>query len=86
MKRIELKNGNYKIIQYYDTEETKIQSKQYYNSKYYFHRVDGPAIIWYYESGEIQYEDYLVNGKEYSKEEFEKKINIERNLKLLNKK
>jgi len=119
-KRIELKNGNYKEIHYWDAEETKISSKFYYNSKdelhrlgypariwydksgeincefYYINgsksRLDGPVNIWYNKNGEIRREFYYINNKMYSKEEYNKhpeviKIkNINRNLKLLNKK
>jgi len=114
-KRIELKNGNYKTIYYYDAEETKIINECYYNSNrkrhredgptviwyyksgeisrefYYnskdeYNRLNGPAEIWYYSSGEIESEDYIINNKYYTKEEFYKIININRNLKLLNKK
>jgi len=140
-KRIELEKGYYKKIQYYDIKETKIYREQYYNSKDKLHRLNGPARIWYHESGEINCEDYCINGKRHrlngpariwytksgeisseryyingkrhrlngpadiwyyksgeiqheyywindikcSKEEFYKKINIDRNLKLLNK-
>jgi len=120
MKRIELKNENYKEIYYWAAEETKIEREYYYNSNrrchrtdgparilynesgkieseiYYIngkkHRLNGPAEIWYYKSGEIMNEFYYINGKSYSKKEFYKhqeviKIkNINRNLKLLNKK
>jgi len=114
MKTVKLENGNYKEIRYWDNKETRIQSEQYYNSKDEFHRVDGPTVIWYFksgeierkiyyingkwsrldgpsniwylESGEIEDEYYWINGKEYTKEEYYKKLNIDRNLKLLNKK
>jgi len=120
MKRIELKNSNYKKIYYYDTKETKISSEYYYNSNRKLHRLNGPASIVYYKSGEIDREQYCVNNKlhringpayiehnesgkirgegywinnkHYLKEEFYKHPevikfkNIERNLKLLNKK
>jgi len=86
MKRIELKNGNYKEIIYYDTEETIIYREYYHNSKDEYNRLNGPAEIWYYSSGEIESEDYIINNKYYTKEEFYKIININRNLKLLNKK
>ena len=96
MERIELGNGNYKEIYYFDnrsyySEETKIQREQYYNSKDKLHRVDSPAVIWYYKSGEIEGEYYYINGIKYLKEKFYKhpKVikfrNINRNLKLLNK-
>jgi len=85
MKRIELENGCYKKIYYHDVEKTKIESEVYYINRK-LHRLDGPARIWYYRSGEIRGEHYWINGKSYSKEEYNKKININRNLKLLNKK
>jgi len=70
MERIELGNGNYKEIYYFDnrsyySEETKIQREQYYNSKDKLHRVDSPAVIWYYKSGEIEGEYYYINGKRH---------------------
>jgi len=120
MKKIELENGHYMIINHLYKEETKIDHEFYYNSNgnrhrlngparifyyrsgeieseiYYIngkkHRLNGPAEIWYHKSGEIEFEDYFVNGKEYLKEEFYKRPevikfrNINRNLKLLNKK
>jgi len=86
MKRVKLKNGCYKKICYYDDAETKIQSKYHYNSKCKLHRLDGPAMIWYHRSGEIRTERYFINDEYYSKEDFYKIININRNLKLLNKK
>ena len=57
-----------------------------------FYRLDGPAVITYYESGEIDCEKYYINDIGYFKEEYYKQpevikfININRNLKLLNKK
>jgi len=120
MKRIELENGNYRRIVYYDDKDTKIMHDMYYNKndyihnlygpaeiKYYKsgkieamqycinrkrHRLNGPAMIWYNRSGEIEHAYYYINGKSYSKEEFYKRPevikfrNINRNLKLLNKK
>ena len=55
------------------------------------HRINGPASIVYYKSGEIKNERYFINNIEYSKEEFYKQPevikcrNINRKLKLLNK-
>jgi len=142
MKRIELENGCFKKIYYWDFNDTKIKYEYYYNSKDKYHRLNGPAVImnyrsgelkiksywikgkkhrkkgpadiwynrsgeierecyyinnnchrligpsqiWYNRSGEIDCESYYINDIIYSKEEFDKKINIERNLKLLNKK
>jgi len=71
-------------------ENGKIESKLYF-IKGTTHRLDGPAMIWYNRFGKIEGERYGIDGKEYSKEEYYKqpkvikKINIERNLKLLNK-
>ena len=31
----------------------------YINDK--LHRIDGPAIIWYYENGNIEKEEYWIN-------------------------
>ena len=86
MKKIELENGNYMIINHLDKEETKIYRKCYFDINNHYHRLNGPAVICYYRSGEIRGEHYWINGKSYSKEEYNKKININRNLKLLNKK
>jgi len=89
MKRIKLENGNYKKIHYH--ENGKIHYEYYYNSNGESHRLEGPAKNWYYKSGKIYNKDYWINGKEYSKKEFYKHsevikiININRNLKLLNK-
>jgi len=70
-----LDNGNYKIYNYFDNKRTKINYECYYNSKDEVHRLDGPASIWYYKDGEIISELYYINSKEYTKEEFNKKIN-----------
>jgi len=85
MEKIELENGCYKEIEYYGDKKIKIFCEYYFNSNFDVHRLDGPAEIWYRENGEIESEDYFINDIKYSKEEFDKKINIERNLKLLNK-
>jgi len=86
MKIIELENGCYKEIEYYNTKENKIMYIHYLNSNNQLHNLDGPAAFFYYRNGEIKRKHYYINNKEYSKEEFDKKLNIERNLKLLNKK
>jgi len=86
MKIIKLGNDCYKNIRYYDKEEKKIESECYYNSKDERHRLDGPTVIWHHKNGGIISEYYYLNGNEYEKEEFNKLININRNLKLLNKK
>jgi len=92
MKKIKLENGCYKEIHYWDAEETKIKSERYYNRRYEFNRLNGPAIIYYYEHIKIRTKEYFINGKRYLKEEFYKQLevikikNINRNLKLLNKK
>jgi len=72
------KNGNIEIEQYW------VNNKR--------HRLSGPADIWHYKSGKIKNEHYWINDIKYSKEEYNKHpevikfININRNLKLLNKK
>ena len=33
------------------------------------HRIDGPAYIWYYESGQIEKEDWYINSKELKNNE-----------------
>ena len=45
----------------------KIEKETYYQCGN-LHRLDGPAVIWYYENGSIKKEDFWVNGKEISKE------------------
>jgi len=79
-------NGPAKIY-YYDNG--KIYSEHYCINGVR-HRLDGPVYIAYKGSGEIYFKEYCINGKEYSEEEFEKESkrlkNIERNLKLLDKK
>jgi len=74
-------------IRYHESGE--IACKIYIvNNKY--HRLNGPSSIWYSESGK-QICEYYINGEEYSRYEFNKHpevikfININRNLKLLNK-
>jgi len=70
------------VIYYYKSGE--IRGERYYiNGKY--HRLNGPAVILYFKSGEIRGEYYWINNKYYLKEDFYKIININRNLKLLNK-
>ena len=46
-----------------------------------WHREDGPALIFYYENGEVRIEDYWVNGKELTEEEF-KRYQLVRNTKI----
>jgi len=86
MKRIELENGCYKkTFDQYIAADIKFKYVEYYNSKYKFHRLNGPAII-IYKDNKIIRKKYWINGKKYSKKEFNKVKNIERNLKLLDKK
>jgi len=69
---------------YYSHETGKVSSVYYWINGC-LHREDGPARTKYTYSGEIENEEYWLNYKHYTKEEFDKKLNIERNLKLLNK-
>jgi len=84
MKIIELENGCYKKMNYYYKSE-QIYGEFYYDSNNKLHRENGPAVIWYNENGKINSKFYWINGKCYIKEEYYKKLNIDRNLKLLNK-
>ena len=49
------------IIEYYKNGETVKKLEFYKNGKK--HRIDGPASIWYNESGEIRTETYYINNK-----------------------
>jgi len=85
MKRIKLENDCYKEISYWHSNKTQIKYIDYFNSKDELHRLNGPASIWYNMDSIVISIYYFINDVEYSKEEFNKKLNIERNLKLLNK-
>jgi len=64
----------------------KIRAEEYFiNGKR--NRFDGPAIIMYDEDKNILLEHYYFGGKYLSKENWSKhpKVNVDRNLKLLNK-
>jgi len=74
------------IIWYYANYANNIISRKIYCINGKRHRLNGPASIHYRRNGIICGEEYYIHNVEYSKEEFDKKINIDRNLKLLNKK
>ena len=62
------KTFSWKPIQGYDHKETDpFGTTVYYNADNELHRTDGPAIE--YANG---YKEYWVNGRELSKEEFER--------------
>lgn len=48
--------------EYYGHSGTKVE--KYYDG-ILLHREDGPAIIYYYESGKIEEERYFVDGIQY---------------------
>ena len=52
-----------KHIEYYPG--TKKICREYYKLNDKFHREDGPANIYYYESGNIRSEYYCINGKQH---------------------
>jgi len=87
--KIELENGNYKRLNYWDIEKTTKYSEIYYNLEDEIHRLDGPARIFYNIFETQTNETYFLNGIEYSKEDWiiesNKIINVNINLKLLNK-
>jgi len=71
-------------ISYWESSGYPLYEEYYVNNKR--HNIKGPAIIERDISGNIISEDYYINDIEYSKEEYNKIINIDKNLRLLNKK
>jgi len=77
------------LITYFDSDDWKDGIYKYYAIFYFYngklHREDGPAYI----QPTYSHRDYWLYGKKYSKELWEikskKLININKNLKLLNK-
>ena len=41
------------------------RKEEYINFDGELHRVDGPALIEYYNDGTIRYEEWFLNGKRY---------------------
>jgi len=39
-----------------------------------FHRLDGPAISTFSDNGQLAYEEYWINDKEYFKSEYDAEI------------
>ena len=50
-------------------------------NRFYYHREDGPAKIWYNSYNLIYYEQYWVNDEELSKEEWEQEYGWKLHLK-----
>ena len=46
-----------KHIKYYGNGQKKCET---YTKNNKFHREDGPAVIWWYENGQKQYEEYWI--------------------------
>lgn len=53
---------NYNDHKIYDHKSCKTE---YYYLNFQYHRTDGPAIITYYESGQISHEYYYLNGQRH---------------------
>lgn len=49
-------------VDLYDNGNKRCET-YYKNDKY--HRIDGPAIIWYNENGSLSHEEYYVNDNFY---------------------
>ena len=58
------------IVKYY-YETGELWREIYTDSNGNWHREDGPAYVWYFKSGQVEYESYYVNGKELTKKEVE---------------
>jgi hypothetical protein len=56
-KHYRLEDGGYKIIDK--------QKEEWLNKDNRFHRESGPAVIYFYENGNIKYEGYYLNGKQH---------------------
>jgi len=58
-------------------EDGSIESERWYlDGKR--HRLDGPAVVWYYEDGSIYSEGWYLDNKQLTKEEVEDlKIKLE---------
>ena len=51
------------VISYYDDGKSIYQKEWFLNGK--LHKEDGPAVIGYYLSGDIEYEVWYLNGNEH---------------------
>jgi len=75
-------------IHYIEEDGSKFMEEYYFNNQ--LHRDDNPAIIWFNKNGIPTTWEYWKYGRpikvKKENDEFGKKVNIERNLKLLNKK
>lgn len=61
---IEKRTKNYKDGSYIEIYHKK-------GDQDYWHREDGPAIIYYNKDGSIKYESYYINDRRLSKEDWE---------------
>ena len=56
------------VISYYDDGKPIYQKEWFLNGK--LHREDVPAVISYYRSGDIEYEVWYLNGKQFWPEDW----------------
>ena len=49
--------------QYWNNEGTQLQYQHWMKSGYKYHRIGGPARVWYNEQGEVTYEEYYIDGQ-----------------------
>jgi hypothetical protein len=65
-KSIEYVDGSgideYTEKSYYDNDKKNIHYEYYFRDNR-IHREDGPAVIFYYEDGNIESEEYYYNGE-----------------------
>jgi len=61
--RVKLENGCYKDLFYFNNLDNVISYIIYYNKNNVTHREDGPAVIWYNESGMIIKEMFHINNR-----------------------
>ena len=71
-----------RITVLFDDFDDNASSKEYYLDDK-LHREDGPAVIVFLEDGSIWCENYYLNGKQYSKEEYLKLISPKNRIKVL---
>ena len=48
----------------------------YYNDKGKWHNLTGPALIWYFPNGQVEYEEYWIKGKKVNGHKLIKELGI----------
>jgi hypothetical protein len=56
---------------WYNNNQIRLMEYRYNNKR---HRTDGPAFQYWHESGQLFTTEYWLNGKEFTKEEFTKRV------------